>query len=94
MFFFRDCREHGPPYGRRCHPYCRCLWHVAAIFLILALQRPQSIHGSELLPCYTYTCGKLKLGSLKLSSKLHCRSSKNSVTTAGTRASFFSTDSR
>ena len=22
MFFFRDCREHGPPYGRRrCHPW-------------------------------------------------------------------------
>ena len=35
-----------------------------------------------------YTRGELKISSPKLSSKLYCRSSKNSVTTADTRASF------
>ena len=39
--------------------------------------------------CYTYTHGKLKRSSPKLSSKLYCRSSKNSVTTADTGAASF-----
>lgn len=40
---------------------CRCLWRVAAIFLILARQRPQSIHGSELLPATPTHVENLKL---------------------------------